>query len=220
MGSCMFTELQKDLLGEILNTNIGVAASLLSEMVNQKILLSVPELDLKSSSELNFADIGGFMLNSQTSVLSSMKFGKQFSGSAYLIFPAEHAKNLVMACTEPDTLYTQADDLYTESEYTKLTVEDLDVLKEISSIILNSVIGEFAKMLKLELEYTLPQVKLTIIENVERTLFPDDLEFLMLYTSFSLSKSDLKGMLFIVFLRDSVQMLTDKMNGMLVDVDG
>lgn len=212
MGSCMFTELQKDLLGEILNTNIGIAASLLSEMVNQKVQLSVPELDLELSSVLNFADIGGIIPSFQTSVLSSMKFGKRFSGSAYLIFPADNAKDLVVACTEPENLYTEAD--------TKLTVEDLDVLKEISNIILNAVIGEFGRLLELELEYTLPQVKLTIIENVERTMFPDDLRFLMLYTSFSLSKSQLRGMLFISLSSDSVQMLIDKIDVMLVDVDG
>ena len=40
----MLTEMQKDVLGEIVNVYIGQAASLLSEMTGQEIRLNVPQV--------------------------------------------------------------------------------------------------------------------------------------------------------------------------------
>jgi chemotaxis protein CheC len=205
----MLTELERDVLVEIMNTNIGLAASLLSEMVNQRVLLSVPELDLKTGNELIFADTSSF----STSVLSSMRFGKNFSGTAYIVFPADKAKDLVLACTESDMAYT-------DDNYNKLTTEDLDVIKEISNVIFNAIIGEFGNLLNMKLEYSLPQITMTIIEDVGKTILPKDMRFLTMYTSFLLSESQLKGMVFIALSVHSEQMLIDKIDDMLVDVNG
>ncbi len=42
----MLNPMQKDALTEIINVYIGKAASMLSEMVNQRVILSVPEVEL------------------------------------------------------------------------------------------------------------------------------------------------------------------------------
>jgi chemotaxis protein CheC len=209
----MLTDLQKDVLVEIMNTNIGFAASLLSEMVNQKVLLSVPELDLKKGSEFDFVDFLSRTSDFKTSVLSSISFGKNFSGNAYIIFPTDKAKDLVLACTESDCDYS-------DDDFNKLTTEDLDVLKEISNIIFNAVIGEFGNLLGVKLEYTLPRIEMTIIDNVEDTILPEDIHFLTMYTSFLLSKSQVKGMIFLALSVDSEQMLINKIDDMLVDING
>ena len=47
----MLNELQKDVLGEIVNVYIGQAASLLSEMTGQEIRLNVPQVLLLASGE-------------------------------------------------------------------------------------------------------------------------------------------------------------------------
>jgi chemotaxis protein CheC len=208
----MLSDMQKDVLVEILNTNIGVAASLLSEMVNQKVLLTVPELDLKRGNEIDFTDLEKRTLGFQKSVLSSIRFGKNFSGTAYIIFPAEKAKDLVLACTEENMIY--ADD-----DYNKLTTEDLDVVKEISNIIFNALIGEFGNLLDVKLEYSLPEIEMTMIGDSEGSLLPDDMHFLAMFTSFLLSKSQVRGMIFIALSVHSEKMLIDKIDDMLVDIN-
>lgn len=208
----MLSAIQKDVLIEIMNTYIGAAASLLSEMVSQKVLLSVPELDLKKGNEMDFADFERHTEGFKTSVLTSIRFGKDFSGNAYIIFPAEKAKDMVLACTDPEFKY--ADD-----DSTKLTTEDLDVIREISNIIFNTLIGEFGNLLHVRLEYTLPEIDLTVIGGGEKNFLPDDMHFLTMYTSFLLSESQVKGMIFIALSINSEQMLIDKINDMLVDVD-
>ena len=80
----MLSPLQKDALVEILNTHIGKAASSLSDMVNQKVILSVPEIELKISSDLNFYQFEkeGIFSNSEV-VMSSIKFGNSTNGFLY-----------------------------------------------------------------------------------------------------------------------------------------
>ena len=209
----MLTELEKDLLIEIMNTNIGVAASLLSEMVNQKVLLSVPEVDLKMGSEFSMSEFHLKTSDFKTSVLSSISFGSNFAGNAYIIFPADKAKNLIMACTEPEE-----NDI--DNDFHKLTAEDLDVLKEISNVIFNALVGEFGNLLNVRVRYSLPQIRMTLIEKVGDTILPEDMHFLTMYTSFMLLKSQVKGMLFIALSVNSEQMLIRKIDDMLVDVDG
>ena len=209
----MLTLLQKDVLIEIMNTNIGVAASLLSEMVNQKVLLSVPELDLQKGSEIDLKEFANKTEEFSTAVLSSIKFGRNFAGNAYIIFPAGKAKDLVLACTESDMAY--ADD-----DYAKLSVEDLDVIKEITNIIFNALIGEFGNLLNVRVEYSLPQIEMTMIEGVGDDILPEDMHFLRMYTSFMLSKSQVKGMIFIALSVTSEEMLINKIDNMLVELNG
>ena len=52
----MLNELQKDLLAELVNVYVGQAASMLSEMVSQKIVLSIPEVELIAISDVDRGD--------------------------------------------------------------------------------------------------------------------------------------------------------------------
>jgi len=208
----MLSIIQKDVLIEILNTNIGLAASQLSEMVNQKIILSVPQLDLTKGNEI---DMDMFLKNTidfRTSVLSIIKFGQNISGNAYVIFPADKAKDLVNACTGEDSA--------SGLNNNELNEDDIDVIKEISNIIVNSLIGEFGNLLHVRLDFTFPHTELALVDSVTNTIFPEDIHFISMYTTFLLSDSNVKGMIFIALSVDSEKMLIDKINEMLDEIDG
>ena len=209
----MLTELQKDLLVELLNTNLGVAASLLSEMVNQKVILSLPTLELQKGNEIDLKPLEKEDSEFHTSVLGSMRFGKDFSGNAYIVFPAEKAKYLVEACLGEE-------ENENENElYGKLTAQDFDVIKEISNIIFNAVIGGFANLFELKLEYSLPQIEMTVVNSMETSLLPENMHFLSMFNSFYLSRSQVRGMIFIALSISSENMLLEKINEMLVDIN-
>lgn len=207
----MLSELQKDLLSEILNTNLGVAASLLSEMVNQKVILSLPSLDLKNGKEIDLRPLSKHNSEFRTSVLSSMRFGNNFSGNAYIVFPADKAKYLVDACI--------GEKVEKNELFTKLTTQDLDVIKEISNIIFNAVIGGFGNLLDVRLQYSLPQIEMTVVDSMDSGLLPEDMHFLSMFNSFYLSKSQVRGMIFIALSISSENMLISKLNEMLVDIN-
>lgn len=206
----MLSELQKDLLSEILNTNLGVAASLLSEMVNQKVILSLPSLDLKKGNEIDLRPLIRENSDFHTSVLSTMRFGNSFSGNAYIVFPADKAKYLVEACMGEED----------KGElFSKLSEQDLDVIKEISNIIFNAVIGEFGNLLDVKLEYSLPKIEMTVVDAMDGGILPEEMHFLSMFNSFYLSKSQVRGMIFIALSIGSENMLINKLNEMLVDIN-
>jgi Chemotaxis protein CheC, inhibitor of MCP methylation len=206
----MLSEIQKDLLSEILNTNLGYAASLLSEMVNQKVILSLPSLDIKKGNEIDLSPLNRQDSDFHTSVLSSMRFGNNFSGNAYVVFPADKAKYLVEACIGEEE---------TEEEiFGKLTVQDLDVVKEISNIIINAVIGGFGNLLDVKMEYSLPHIEMTVVDDMDNALLPEDMHFLSMFNSFYLSKSQVRGMIFIALSVSSEKMLIDRLDEMLVEI--
>jgi chemotaxis protein CheC len=215
----MLSELEKDLLIEIMNTNIGRAASLLSEMVDQRVILSVPKLDIRKGSEIDFTSAHPFGENAEsfgTSVLSTMQFGRDFSGNAYILFPSDKARCLIDACTgEQSGECGEAQG----TDIRKMSYEDIDVLKEISNVIFNAVLGEFGNLLHVRLEYSFPEVEIAVLNQGESDFLPEDMFFLSMFTSFLLSKSQVRGMIFIALSLNSEKMLLDKIDEMLVDVD-
>lgn len=206
----MLSPLQKDALVEILNTHIGKAASSLSEMVNQKVILSVPEIELKDSSDVNFYQFEkeGIFANSEV-VMSSIKFGETFKGDANIVFPLANVKVLVDACMGEE-----------HTTVGKLTNDDLDVIKELCNVVLNALIGEFGNLLEVRLEYTSPKIDFALISSLEQSgVIPENTYVLILYTSFFLAKSQVRGLILIALTEKSVKLLLDKIDDMIGDVN-
>lgn len=81
---------KRDFLKELFNISVGKAASVLSEIVNKKINLRVPELKLINLEE-NSSEFYDYILNvgSGSILISSLSFNKEIKGIANLIFPAK-----------------------------------------------------------------------------------------------------------------------------------
>ena len=204
----MINELQKDLLKEYVNVFIGQAASMLSEMANQHVILTVPEVDIINMSENN-ETTSRKLFNHGHIVSSSMKFGHEFSGRALLIFPAKKAKMLVDACMGTE-----------ESEYASEEIQlidtDFDVLKEISNVILNSVIGEFSNLLGTTVEFTVPDVELVFVsEDEQLSYLKSNVYMLMFYTSFTLAEAKVEGVVIVALGLNSLNKLMSKINEVL-----
>lgn len=208
----MLSDLQKDLLTELVNVYVGHAASMLSEMVNQKIDLAVPKVELISINEVDSANPKFNMFFSEGHLItSSLQFGHEFRGKAILMFPADQAKMLVNTL-----LGEMLSEIDTDAK--SLMDTDLDVLKEISNVILNAIIGEFGNFLGLRLEYAVPDIELISISNGDKTTFlQNEVYILILQTSFSLAEANLKGAIVIALSMDSISILLSKVNALLED---
>ena len=127
----MLTELQKDVLGEIVNVYIGQAASLLSEMTGQEIRLNVPQVLLLTGDAIALDSAVTDDIWSQGHIVSSsLRFSQGLHGKTFLMFPAAQAKALVNACLGELDLCTSF------SEARDLLDTDFDVLKEVANVIL------------------------------------------------------------------------------------
>lgn len=205
----MLTNMQKDVLTEILNIQIGAAANILSEMVNQKVILSVPELELLNGHTVEFPILKyPQMADITDAIATTISFSGQFSGSSAILIPRDKASSLVSVCLGIDE--TEEADV--------LSNEYADVIKEICNIILNSLLGKLGNIMEVKLEYTSLQVGPSI-ELLSQDQLPEESRVLVLYTSFFLTNSQVRGIVLIALSPSSYDMLVEKLDRILSDVN-
>jgi len=130
---------QKDALTELINIGVGHAASTLNFLINHKIRLSVPEIEIKSLHAIQSAP----PVHDDISAVS-MNFHGDFDGNASLVFPLESARILVGVLTGEAADSAELDDLRSGT------------LAEVGNILLNGVMGSLSNMLASTLEYSVP----------------------------------------------------------------
>lgn len=195
-------ELTYDILKELFNISVGKAADMLSEIINKKIVLSVPNVGIfdieKSDVEL------GKCLPSVldgTLMVSSIAFEKNLTGKANLIFPVNKMRTFINLCLNDEGNNCEMD----------FTDVDFDIIKEIGNIILNCIIGEVGNYLEMNLTYTLPEVKV-----FDRIDFNKDLEnnkysyILLLYITFIIDDTEIEGAIIIDLTLNSLNELIKK----------
>lgn len=211
----MLNELQRDLLAELVNVYVGEAASMLSEMVNQKVFLTVPQVELISISDIDRSDERHHIFFSEGHLITtSLQFGHEFNGKAFLMLPADQAAKLVSICYGEVNLPDMAGN-------PSLTDTDLDALREISNVILNAIIGEFGNFLSLKLEYSLSDVELIHVSSAGNPVFlQNEVYVLILHTSFKLADSNVNGVILIALSMASISNLLGKVDALLEDANG
>ncbi|MDR3584543.1 MAG: chemotaxis protein CheC [Desulfosporosinus sp.] len=211
----MLSLMHKDILTELVNVYIGQAASLLSEMVNQKIELTIPQIMLMTVSELDFSEYKYLSIFSSGHVVSSsMRFGNEFQGKAFLVFPPEQAKLLVTACTEEILLPDECKNIVSFVD------TELDILREIGNLIINAIIGEFGNLLDIRVDYSLPEIELISFSETQKILLQNNIYMLVLHTSFTLSKTRITGAVLIALSLNSVSLLLEKINQLSEGLNG
>lgn len=197
-------ELRDDTLRELFNISVGKAADMLSEIVNKKIILNVPNVKFidKKEAKARLKEEIPKVLNG-TLMISSISFEKSLTGKANLIFPAEKMRNFINLCMNEESSNCEMD----------FTDVDFDIIKEVGNIILNCIIGEISNFLNMELTYTLPEVK--VFKKID---FSKDIEnnwdthILLLYISFVIDTEEIEGAIIINLTFCSLNELVKRIN--------
>ncbi|MBU2699353.1 chemotaxis protein CheC [Sporomusaceae bacterium BoRhaA] len=211
----MLSEMQQDALTEFFNICVGQAAGMLSEIVNRKIKLSIPVIDLLSADDITASYFDSCIGDSSGHVMSSsLQFGQEYNGKAFLLFPVDQAKLLVNIClneiSDNAIIYDQQELLDT----------DFDVIKEIGNIILNSVVGGLGNLLVTKLTYSLPEVEMLFVSTEKQAdLLQNNIYAFMMKTMFSIENTQFSGTILIIFGMDSVTRLIAKIDDMLEESD-
>ena len=212
----LLNSLQKDALTELVNVYVGYAASLLSEMVGLRILLSVPRVELIPEAEMEQGGLPLPKIFSPGHIVSSyISFGQDFRGKAFLVFPVQQAKLLVNVCIGEELLLEEGD-----AVPPRFLDTDFDVLKEISNLILNAVIGEFGNLLETRVVFTVPEVELiNVTESDKRFFLKDGVYILILHTTFTVAEIEVQGVIMIALNLNSVSCLLNKIDTLLEEQD-
>ena len=134
-------ELQRDALGEVFNIGVGRAASSLSQIVNDTVLLSAPEVMLVHRS-----DAAKVLLGSEFRQFStvSQHFSGAFDAEAMLVFPESNALEIVRLMVGP------------HMSIEELSEFEQEAMCEVGNIILNACMSALADLFHLSLNGTLP----------------------------------------------------------------
>ncbi|MDD2484643.1 MAG: chemotaxis protein CheC [Eubacteriales bacterium] len=183
--------LQNDILREIFNVGVGQAASMLSEITERKIILSVPSVEISNMDD-DTQERDSFIppVINGTLMVSSVSFGEKLTGKANLIFPADKMRTFINLCTKNGE--------NTNSSGMNFTDIDFDVIKEIGNIILNCIMGGLGEHLDIPFNYALPEVevfdRIDFAENIRDNGFT---HVLILYVTFLVDETEIQGAIVI-----------------------
>ncbi len=179
-----FTPTQEDGLRELINISYGRAASGLAEMTQARVLLEAPSLEMLNITELetSLQSIfrGGLTCVNQT-------FDGALSGAAMLLLDHRSA-GLLARLVMP----TNLNDNMPREE---------DTLTEVGNIVLNACLGVFGNLLRVQIEFTVPNFTVGSVSSLFRSVRvasePLDAAILV-HTRFSIRDSNVKGYLGII----------------------
>lgn len=202
---------REDVLKELFNISVGKSASILSEIIDKKILLNVPNVkiidleDKETSLEEHLPEV-----LDGTMMISSISFKEKLTGKANLIFPADKMRKFINLCVNESSMDNKDDMNFTDV--------DFDIIKEIGNIILNSLIGEIGNYLDIKLYYTVPEVKIfhkkDLKDDIKNTEYTN---ILMLYITFNIDGSEIFGAIIINLTLDSLNELLSQIDLLMDD---
>jgi chemotaxis protein CheC len=188
------SELHLDALSEVFNVGAGRAAASLSEIVGDEVLLSVPSVEIRKSSDL---DLSAISLDSNRFGTVHQTFSGSFQAEALLLFTEEHALEIVR-----DMMGSQ------------ISLEDLaefeqEAMCELGNIILNACLSAMADMLNIPLDCSLPDYTVATTEEIFRRVSDDEKQpyVLLLHIDLAIEKRRSEGHLIFLLSSTSLESL-------------
>lgn len=182
------TESQRDAITEILNIGFSKSAASLSELTGYRILLDIPEVKVLPVDELGGVLTGLVPHGFERIATVHQIFSGPISGDAMLILSQDDSKTLTSLL-----LNTPAD------SYSEATMKD--VLSEVGNILINSCMGMFGNILKIQITFTVPQLQLETFDKLLRSLTIDHQEIsyaLMVAMKFQIRGQSVSGYMILI----------------------
>lgn len=180
---------QYDILNELFNIGVGKAADMLSEIVQRRIRLQVPQIVIADSEDSERKISEKFFKRFDAALMvSTISFSDHLTGKANLIFEADKIKKFVTLCS--GSALPPEDSAFTDV--------DFDVIREVGNIVLNCILGELGNLMNIQLTYDLPQ-----IEVYDRIDFGKDIDhknfhsLLILFVTFLVADTEIEGAVII-----------------------
>lgn len=182
------TDVQRDAITELLNIGFSKSADSLSELTGYKIILSIPEVKVLPVEELGSILSGIVQSDIEKIATVHQIFNGPISGDAMLILNQEDSRTLT------NLLLNGSQDYLTEASMQ-------DVLSEVGNILINSCMGIFGNMLKIQITFTVPQLQLETFDKLIRTITINNAEIsyaLMVAMKFHLRNQSVGGYMVLV----------------------
>jgi chemotaxis protein CheC len=156
--SVLMTELERDIIREILNIGLARAADSFAVIAQERVMLEVPNLDLLPSTDIleRVRDYQARYVAIQSDIRGD------FNGSTFMFFSGQHIQRLSRVC-----LRLQVPDSLVLNELQE------SLLLEISNIITGALVTQLANILKASIYGAPPQVPVGDMTIALQSLMPD-----------------------------------------------
>lgn len=197
MSVLILDEMQHDALGEIFNIGVGRAASSLSLIVNDEVLLTAPEVTLvridQAAKLLQSAELQQFSSVSQT-------FSGPFEAQALLVFPEANALEIVRLMVGP------------HMSIEELAEFEQEAMCEIGNIILNACMSSLADIFRVSFNSTLPLHRFGNAENLPVLEGDENQMVLLLQVDMVISQQHIQGHILFLLSVSSMNSLLACLN--------
>lgn len=199
------SELQLDALAEIFNIGMGQAASSMSQIVDEEIALTVPQIEVIPGSCQ--ADAIKSAIQSPRICAVSQDFIGGINARAFLVFPEGKTREIVRRMIGEAV---SADEL-SEMEQ--------EALSEIGNIILNSCFSALSDVLHADFQSSMPAYHLGQVDEIMPANSVDDEELMMLlHINFSMPKARIDGYLVFLMALPSFNALVKQVDQFLLGI--
>jgi len=192
------SEIQHDVLRELINIGIGNAAGVLNQMVGAHVTLRVPQVEILSPTELlqQTSSCGW-----GRSVVIHIAFGGSFEGLAALVFSPQSATTLFSLLVGQEDFGLDMDSLR------------VGTLQEVGNIVLNGVMGAIGNMLSEHIEYMPPDYS----EDDVASILPRDVGSVIIFVraNFLIQEHLVEGEVLIFFNTTTLLELLKKIDARL-----
>ena len=191
-------ELDIDALTELFNIGLHRAASSLSDLTGQRIIVDLPQLWVCPIEETHARLIE--LLQGDLATVHQI-FRGTVTGDAVLVLQYESAARLATLMTDGEVAIGG-----------RLDQSAREVLAEIGNVILSSCLSSFGDMLRVSVSFSVPRIHVESLEGMLRSLQVDneDLHFALLAaTQFRLSEEEVGGYLIIAVGVSSLAIIAD-----------
>jgi chemotaxis protein CheC len=188
------SDLQRDALGELFNIGVGRAASSLSQIVNDEVLLSAPVVALVQPHTVSESLLGS---DFREVSMVTLDFAGPFDARTMLIFPERNALAIVSKMISVDM---------TPEELAEFEQE---ALCEVGNIILNACISALADLFEVEFHGGLPTHHYSDSNNLQSFSRKDQNVVLILQINLTISQERIDGHLLFLLSVSSLASLLE-----------
>lgn len=193
------TPLQIDALREVGNIGTGNAATALSQLLNKKIDMSVPHINIVPFDKM-FEDIG----EEETVYAVLVRVLGDIPGNILLIFEEKTAKSII--------------EILTGIKETELSSLGKSVIEELGNILSASYMNAIAKFTNLTIIPSVPAVTYDMVEAILSTTFIESGQFdeyvLDMETVFLQDDSEIKGHFYYIPMPGSLEKILNSLGVM------
>ena len=189
-------ELDHDALTELFNIGLHRAASSLSELTGQRIIVDLPRLWICPIEETHARLID--LLDGDLATVHQI-FKGTVTGDAVLVLDYESATRLAALMTDGSVAIGG-----------RLDQSAREVLAEVGNVILGSCLSSFGDMLQVSVSFSVPRMHIESLEGLLRSMRVDseDLSFALLAaTRFRLTEGEVGGYLIIAVGMSSLSLI-------------